>query len=262
MRTGPFSWTVSSRTTARRCQTNNEQAQPPQKSSPFHKLIQDHPSDILIPFVHSQRRLPHVAHTERDDTTAIPHHDLTTADVLLGRGGLASNYEGNLWFRELVSKYRNAYTEAPKFQKSQLARNLCHYIRLSGGRFLEQQPPPPQQAPVDDNNADNSICWFECGDPRALAKCSQALREIARNTVFVPPRPVTMTTTMDPRRTGVTTALQNHKNESTGRHKRRRPQQAAAGAAAATGGGEDARTLQQTGTNREGEASLLLSISE
>jgi hypothetical protein len=62
-----------------------------------------------------------------------------------------------------------AYCTAPKGDKGQLARNLCNYVRLSGGRFLTK--------------ADEDGRWYECGDERAIAKCAQAMREGAADLV-------------------------------------------------------------------------------
>jgi hypothetical protein len=135
--------------------------------SAFCRILPEHPSDILIPRtdVYLGQRLPMMKFVERD-----MHHPITAPfrkeDVLLGRGGFSNKQLGNLWFRALVAAYREAYHALPKFGKGQLARNLCNYVRLSGGRFLE---------PRRGDRAKH--LWYECGDERAQAKCSQALRE-------------------------------------------------------------------------------------
>jgi len=140
--------------------------------SPFYKLIPDHPSDILVPFskIDPSKRL---AETTVDPDKGKQHpilvNDLTSVDILLGRGGLSNNHEGNLWFRDLVSHYRTAYHRSAKGQKKLLAQNLCLYVRRSGGRFLAK----------DEGDARSAVvCFFECGDGRAQAKCAQALREV------------------------------------------------------------------------------------
>lgn len=135
--------------------------------SPFYNLIADHPSDLLMPVLdvnmHPHLRLNLLPFMDRDKTERpVVYEDMVNVDVLLGRGGLSNNHSGNLWFRNLVATYRSAYNAAPKGEKGQLARNLCNYVRLSGGRFLEK----------------DRDRWYECGDTRAQAKCSQALREV------------------------------------------------------------------------------------
>lgn len=149
--------------------------------SPFHKIIQDHPSDLLLPFsdVVPKDRIRMVPYVECDETMQRPVYlkDLISSDVLLGRGGLSNNHIGNLWFRSLVASYRIGYTAAPKGGKGQLARNICNYVRVSGGRFLERRDNHDRSCHNRGTSADAACCWFECGDKRAQAKCSQALRE-------------------------------------------------------------------------------------
>jgi hypothetical protein len=139
---------------------------PTQDISAFCRILPEHPNVILIPHtdVSPGQRLPMVQYVERD----LRHPVLApfrTEDVFLGRGGFCNQQRGNLSFRALIAAYRDAYHALPKFGKGQLARNVCNYVRLSGGRFLELRR--------DNRTAQ----WYECGDDRAQAKCSQALRE-------------------------------------------------------------------------------------
>jgi hypothetical protein len=137
------------------------------ETSVFCRILPEHPSDILIPRtdVHPVDRLPMLQFVERDEYHPVSH-PFRKEDVFLGRGGFSNRQCGNLWFRSMVAAYREAYHALPKGGKGQLARNLCNYVRLSGGRFLEQR-----------GHAKQLGCWYECGDERAQAKCSQALRE-------------------------------------------------------------------------------------
>ena len=132
-------------------------------ASPFCRILKKHPNDILIPRtdVYPTDRLPMLRFVERDEKHPIALAEMRREDVLLGRGGLSNRQCGNLCFRALVAAYREAYHALPKGGKGQLARYLCNYVRLSGGRFLELR----------------GALWYECGDDRAQAKCSQALRE-------------------------------------------------------------------------------------
>lgn len=139
--------------------------------SPFYKIIPDHPSDIIVPYSNidpSKRLAETTVDPDERKQNPILLNDLTSADILLGRGGMSNNHEGNLWFRDLVSHYRTAYHRSAKGQKKLLAQNLCLYVRQSGGRFLEK----------DDTRYSSAVCFFECGDGRAQAKCAQALREV------------------------------------------------------------------------------------
>jgi hypothetical protein len=77
---------------------------------------------------------------ERDEECMSPiTYPKSVRDVILGRDGLSSKHCGNLWFRNLVAKYRYVYITLPKGGKGQLARSIGNYVRLSGGRFLEKR---------------------------------------------------------------------------------------------------------------------------
>ena len=141
------------------------------QSRPFHNLLSHHPNAALIPHSGgvrvSERIIPLMKLVPRDEQCACPvsvRHNMRPADVLLGRGGTSNRNQGNLYFRQLISYYRCFYHVLPKGSKGQLSRNICNYVRLSGGRFLEKR-------------RRHDKYWYECGDARALAKCSQALRE-------------------------------------------------------------------------------------
>jgi hypothetical protein len=135
--------------------------------SPFKRIIKKHPSSLLIPSMTNNRSLPELKLTERDYNKKHPISDLTEKDILLGRGAMSNHHMGNIWFRDLVHHYRPLYCIAAKGEKGQLARNLVHYVRCSGGRFLEKCKGQ----------------WYECGDALAAAKCGQGLREGAATLV-------------------------------------------------------------------------------
>lgn len=139
------------------------------QSRPFHDLLSHHPNAALIPHsgVPLSERISMMKLVPRDEQCQCPvsvRHNMRPADVLLGRGGTSNRNMGNLYFRQLISYYRCFYHVLPKGSKGQLSRNICNYVRLSGGRFLEKR-------------RHHDEYWYECGDARALAKCSQALRE-------------------------------------------------------------------------------------
>jgi len=86
---------------------------------------------------------------------------ITPNDVLLGRGGGTNRHNGNIYYRNLVSKKQPAYVQAKKMDKSIIAKSIVANIRERNGRFLK-------------NDAGS---WVDVGDRRATEKTSQALRE-------------------------------------------------------------------------------------
>jgi hypothetical protein len=100
--------------------------------------------------------------------TLPPAHDklfdeVTSHDVLLGRGGGTNTQAGNKRFRSIVNAHQPMYLEARRKEKPLIARCIVEWIRLKGGRFLKKE--------------DVTGKWHEVGDERAEAKTSQALRE-------------------------------------------------------------------------------------
>lgn len=86
---------------------------------------------------------------------------ITPNDVLLGRGGGTNRHNGNIYYRNLVSRKQPAYVQAKKMDKSVIAKSIVANIRERNGRFLK-------------NDAGS---WVDVGDRRATEKTSQALRE-------------------------------------------------------------------------------------
>lgn len=142
--------------------------------APFDDLLSPHPNAALIPNeIPPEERVPMMKVVQRDELCLFPVEfpkEMQPTDVLLGRGASSNRHMGNLFFRQLISYYRMAYHALPKGGKRQLSRNICNYVRMSGGRFLERR-----------RHIQNGSHWYECGDGRALAKCAQALRETVRN---------------------------------------------------------------------------------
>jgi len=89
--------------------------------------------------------------------------DLSTHDVLLGRGGGTNTQVGNRHFRTLVTDFQPTYLMAKRKEKPLLARSIVLIIRKRGGRFLKKD--------------DHTGRLYEVGDEKAEAKTSQALRE-------------------------------------------------------------------------------------
>lgn len=127
--------------------------------------IYQHPSDAILPASSmgtDDPPLPLLPSIGDDTVThRYPIEQPTPADVLMGRGAMVNYHPGNAFYRKLIALYRLPYAAAAKFDKATLARNLVHYQRLRGARFLT-------------NIGDR---WWEVGDERAYKKCSQSLRE-------------------------------------------------------------------------------------
>jgi hypothetical protein len=163
------------------------------KSSPFSNVLlpsgldnleQEHPHLSILPATNFM--LPHIEPVSPNFSKMISYDCLNKLDVLLGRGHGINYYRGNRWFRKLLDCYRSSYCLAPKGDKKALCRNICSFIRLKGGRFLERldssQDPFLAKSTSSTNvygtkaGLENSF-WYECGDSKALSKIGQNLRE-------------------------------------------------------------------------------------
>lgn len=59
-------------------------------------------------------------------------------DVLMGRGALATDFEGNLRLREIVRHRQDEYVRAAKRnRKHRIAEEIIDVVRARGGRFLQ-----------------------------------------------------------------------------------------------------------------------------
>ena len=76
--------------------------------------------------------------------------------------GKTNHHEGNVKFRQLVSKYKKDYVCAKKFIKRQLVSKIVLFVRQGQGRFLQK---------------DSDGFWYEIGNTRACAKLAQSMRE-------------------------------------------------------------------------------------
>lgn len=86
-------------------------------------------------------------------------------DVLLGRGGLTNNHEGNTNFRLMVEAEKHLYRSLgdKKKLKNGFSKMIMARVFSSGGRFLKKD--------VASGN------WVEAEPIAIRRKCSQALRE-------------------------------------------------------------------------------------
>ena len=86
----------------------------------------------------------------------------TTRDVIMGRGKRVSEWPGNIFFRQVVNKHREAYAEASRNEKVTVAVTVIKEIHKNKGRFMAEEP---------------NGSWAEIENQRAIEKCCQALRE-------------------------------------------------------------------------------------
>jgi len=91
----------------------------------------------------------------------------TSKDVLCGRGRLIHTHVGNVWYRDIIQKWKPNYLadSTTKVEKLHLVADFVTEIRASGGRFLSFHTA--------------SGLWFDTGDEKARRKVGQALRENA-----------------------------------------------------------------------------------
>ena len=89
--------------------------------------------------------------------------DVSSRDVLCGRGGNVNKHPGNRIFRELIKKNQDIYLKAKKKLKPLIARSIVDTIHKKKGRFLKM---------------DTVTCaFYEIKDGKAREKTAQALRE-------------------------------------------------------------------------------------
>lgn len=95
----------------------------------------------------------------------VTESELNTNDVLCGRGGWVNSFPGNLQFREILKKNKDAYNEAKKLEKMAIVTNIVRAIRgmVPSGRFLKE------------DKTKNG--WIDIGDAKAVKKCGQAMRQ-------------------------------------------------------------------------------------
>ena len=94
---------------------------------------------------------------------AISHRSITQQDVLLGRGYVSNNHEGNQYFRRMVASMASKYKSCSKSDKADIANSIVDNIRQRGGRFL---------APIP-----NSQSWDIVEGRVIRRKTSRALRD-------------------------------------------------------------------------------------
>jgi hypothetical protein len=81
-------------------------------------------------------------------------------DVLMGRGKIIEENQGNLRLRHLIATHGELYGNACKFEKTVVAQGIMGMIKDQRGRFLKKDPKG----------------WMEVSDEMARDKISHAFR--------------------------------------------------------------------------------------
>jgi hypothetical protein len=88
-----------------------------------------------------ERRRGDESHQQQGMNIDVNHTVLVVlgpCDVLLGRGKIIQNHEGNLRFRRLIQSQMTRYQHSPKCDKTEIAKQVVLAINNTGGRFLKQ----------------------------------------------------------------------------------------------------------------------------
>jgi Helicase associated domain len=92
-------------------------------------------------------------------------------DVLMGRGKRVSEWPGNIFFRQVVNKYRDSYSKAYRLHKIDIAERVIAEINAIGGRFLREAQ-TTNYTPTSEHSV-----WYIVPNSRCIEKTCQALRE-------------------------------------------------------------------------------------
>ena len=100
-------------------------------------------------------------------------------DVLCGRGGRKNiNHPGNKNYRAVIQTNKPVFDQCRlRTEKRDLSIAIVASIRAGGGRFLQ-----PRKAEDTNKVAAGTTTWCEIGDPKAVEKTLQALREKRHDT--------------------------------------------------------------------------------
>lgn len=114
--------------------------------------------------------------------------DLQGNDVLMGRGALATDYEGNLRLRSIVHSRIEEYAAADKRSlKHQIAEEIVAAVKHRGGRFLQSADTLTDIDPA--LLPKNVAAWYIVDDENVLiAKVKQLLRDVKPRRKSDPPR--------------------------------------------------------------------------
>jgi hypothetical protein len=105
--------------------------------------------------------------------------EVTTNDVLLGRGAFADRFQGNIKFRTLIRQHKDAYRAAPHHHsKAAIAQQIFNAVHAYHGRFLRKVELVSNGAEQRGAEASGTKQWEIVDNNIALEKVKQALRDI------------------------------------------------------------------------------------
>jgi len=143
-------------------ESQNSTKQPTKRNCPAIRSVEEEPS----PTIRDQNSHSVVAEPNpKESNASIGKSNVSEHDVLCGRGGATNVHPGNMFFRSLISKFRDQYLRSRKIDKPHISRSVVGEIRSRKGRFLKKN--------------EKTGAWIEIGDDLAREKTSQALRQRA-----------------------------------------------------------------------------------
>lgn len=101
-------------------------------------------------------------------------------DVLLGRGVVVMNHPGNLFYRELIATYSDAYDSGSKFDKTVIAEMVIKKVNDAGGRFLKPLSGTSTSGGINSDASTSSTIWEEVDYHAARLKVASAFRFVRK----------------------------------------------------------------------------------
>jgi len=100
-------------------------------------------------------------------------------DVLMGRGSLFADYEGNVRLRAVVQDHRDAYAASSKHKdKQQIVRSIIEAVQALGGRFLRRVELSKEQKKTKDPSDPPSYMWSVIDEEKlVIDKVKQLFRD-------------------------------------------------------------------------------------
>ena len=100
-------------------------------------------------------------------------------DVLMGRGSLFADYEGNVRLRAVVQDHRDAYAASSKHKdKQQIVRSIIEAVQSLGGRFLRRVELSKEQKKTKDAANPPSHMWSVIDEEKlVIDKVKQLFRD-------------------------------------------------------------------------------------
>lgn len=130
------------------------------------KRSNDSPTNSLLKELDNNSETKPVASSSQRPMLLL-NNDFNDYDVLHGRGSQVNRYKGNIFFRDLVRKRKDEYSNTSnRHMKDLIARQIVAAVSGKGGRFLHK-----------DNSKDPNSAWSAVDNEVAVEKAKQALRD-------------------------------------------------------------------------------------